>query len=95
MLSGFQGIVGNIPMTALGFATLYLQLLGISDFWASMMVSLGMGAHACGGLIGGWLGDVAARHYPNHGRIAVCQLSVVLGETPRTPRLPSPSGLRV
>lgn len=32
-----------------------------------------------GGLIGGLLGDWAAQRSPNHGRIAVCQLSVSMG----------------
>ena len=29
--------------------------------------------------MGGWLGDVAARKFPNHGRIVVCQFSVASG----------------
>ena len=74
-----QGIVGNIPAAALGFQTLYLQLLGISPAWASIAVSTGMAFHAAGGLLGGWIGDAAARLSPRHGRIAACQVSVVLG----------------
>jgi MFS family permease len=74
-----QGIVGNIPAAALGFQTLYLQLLGISPAWASVAVSVGMAAHAGGGLLGGWIGDVAARASPRHGRILACQASVLLG----------------
>ena len=34
---------------------------------------------ALGGLLGGWLGDVAARWSSTHGRIIVCQLSVGFG----------------
>jgi MFS family permease len=74
-----QGIVGNVPAAALGFQTLYLQLLGISPAWASIAVSAGMAFHAAGGLLGGWIGDVAARASPRHGRIFACQVSVVLG----------------
>lgn len=74
-----QGIVGNVPMAALAFQTLYLQLLGIPSSWASAAVSAGFGAHALGGLIGGALGDAAARWSPRHGRVLVCQASVVLG----------------
>ena len=33
-----QGIVGNIPWNALVFFTLYLQLLGMSDFHASLLM---------------------------------------------------------
>ncbi|KAK9841289.1 hypothetical protein WJX74_003225 [Apatococcus lobatus] len=74
-----QGIVGNIPWSAMVFLTLYFQLMGMSDFAASLVVSLFFGATAVGGLIGGWLGDLAALSYPNHGRIAVTQFSVALG----------------
>ena len=75
----FQGIVGNVPGAALGFQTLYLQLLGVSAAWASALVSASMGAHAAGGLLGGWVGDAAARWSPRHGRILACQASVVMG----------------
>lgn len=74
---GGQGIVGNIPGTALGFVTLYVQLLGLSDLSAGVMVALGMAANAVGGLLGGWLGDLASRASPNHGRILVCQISII------------------
>lgn len=33
-----QGIIGNIPGQALAFLTLYLQLLGLSNFHASLLV---------------------------------------------------------
>ena len=36
-------------------------------------------AQAFGGPLGGWLGDVAARKFPNHGRIVICQFSVASG----------------
>lgn len=39
-----QGIVGSIPWTALVFFTLYLQLLGMSDFAASVLMSLFLGS---------------------------------------------------
>ncbi|KAK9861788.1 hypothetical protein WJX84_005582 [Apatococcus fuscideae] len=74
-----QGIVGNIPWSAMVFLTLYFQLMGMSDLAASLVVSLFFGALAVGGLLGGWLGDKAALSYPNHGRIAVSQLSIGLG----------------
>jgi hypothetical protein len=98
------------------FFTLYLQLIGMSDFDAALLyvsdasaspVSTsfefclrmrhagcqGTGAHlvtlllqalflggtAFGGLLGGWIGDIAARSYPNHGRILATQFSVVAG----------------
>ena len=39
-----QGIVGSIPWTALVFFTLYLQLLGMSDFAASVLMALFLGS---------------------------------------------------
>lgn len=74
-----QGIIGNIPGQALAFLTLYLQLLGISDFYASLLVSLMMLAHALGGQLGGWLGDLAAHALPKAGRVIICQFSVAAG----------------
>ncbi len=127
-----QGIVGSIPWTALVFFTLYLQLLGMSDFAASVLMSLFLGStgqhrpfHACntkalrvtpalcsplkegrspyctpiktvnqrksmftdapsviaalGGLLGGYVGDYAAKGWPHHGRIFACQFSVAIG----------------
>jgi MFS family permease len=74
-----QGIVGSIPWMALVYVTLYLQLLGMSDFQASLLMALFLGATAVGGLLGGAVGDRAAERWPNHGRIAVTQFSVFIG----------------
>ena len=105
-----QGIVGSIPWTALVFFTLYLQLLGMSDFAASVLMALFLGSTgapsslrievyvvlltdgnyiatvtstqyraALGGLLGGYVGDLAARRHPHHGRIYACQFSVAIG----------------
>ena len=71
--------MGNIPGQAMAFLTLYLQLLGIDNFRASLLVSVGMLAHAVGGQLGGLIGDVAAKGAPKWGRIFVCQVSVVAG----------------
>ena len=32
-----------------------------------------------GGLLGGWIGDCAARRFPDHGRIVATQFSVIVG----------------
>ena len=44
LLNVAQGIVGSIPWTALVFFTLYLQLLGMTDFAASVLMSLFLGS---------------------------------------------------
>jgi hypothetical protein len=36
-------------------------------------------AAALGGLLGGYVGDVAATRWPHHGRIWACQFSVFIG----------------
>lgn len=74
-----QGIVGALPWNALVFLTLYLQTIGMSDAAASFLVSLFLGGTALGGLLGGALGDLASAAFPDTGRIAVCQLSVIAG----------------
>ena len=61
------------------FLTLYFQLLGMSDFAASLQIGLLLGSSAVGGLLGGWIGDKAGARWPDKGRIAVCQFSVFTG----------------
>ena len=34
---------------------------------------------ALGGLLGGYVGDLAAKRHPHHGRIFACQFSVAVG----------------
>lgn len=43
-----QGILGTIPWTAIVFLTLYLQLIGMSDFAASALMSLFLTGTAAG-----------------------------------------------
>lgn len=74
-----QGVVGSTPWNALGFLTMYLQLLGFSDLSASVVQGFFGGANAFGAYLGGWVGDRAARLSPDHGRILVCQFSVAVG----------------
>ena len=64
----------------MAFLTLYLQLLRMDNFRASLLVSMGMLAHAAGGQLGGFIGDYAAGRAPKWGRIFICQLSVIAGE---------------
>lgn len=71
--------MGSIPWSALVFLTLYFQLLGMSNFQAASLNSLFLGANAVGALLGGLVGDAAARSHPSHGRILVCQFSVAVG----------------
>jgi hypothetical protein len=74
-----QGIVGSIPYASLVFLTLYLQLLGMSDAAAGALVALYLVGGGLGGLLGGYVGDIAAKSWPNHGRVVVTQFSVAVG----------------
>ena len=51
-----QGIVGSMPWNAMVFITLWLQLLGFSDFAASLLMALFALGSALGGLLGGAIG---------------------------------------
>ena len=75
----FQGILGSTPWNALVFLTVYLQLIGFSNFSASLAVAFFQAGAALGGVVGGAVGDWAATISPGHGRIYVCQFSVSMG----------------
>lgn len=74
-----QGILGSTPWNALVFLTRYLQLIGFSNLGASLAVSCFQGGAALGGVVGGVIGDWAAKRNANHGRILACQFSVFMG----------------
>ena len=71
-----QGIVGTMPWNATAFLTLWLQLLGFSDWHASVLSAAFYGACSAGAFLGGFVGDRAARCAPNSGRITTAQVSV-------------------
>ncbi len=52
-----QGIVGSTPWNAMVFFTLWLQLLGFTDYSASVLMALFAGGCAIGSALGGYLGD--------------------------------------
>ena len=51
-----QGIVGSTPWNAMVFFTLWLQLLGFSDYSASLLMAIFAGGCALGSALGGFLG---------------------------------------
>ena len=51
----------------------------MSALGASTLVALFMAGVAIGGLLGGYLGDLAAIKWPMHGRIVIAQISVAVG----------------
>ena len=53
--------------------------VGFSDIAASSTVAWHSVGSACGGAVGGYLGDYAATRLPNTGRVRVAQMSIVGG----------------
>jgi MFS family permease len=72
-----QGIFGTIPGAAFSFITMYFQYIGISDFAAALVISLHVIGDACGGLLGGVIGDALAAWSPRYGRALTAQISAV------------------
>jgi MFS family permease len=74
-----QGIAGTIPWNSILFIVFWLEEIGIGGLLAGIsfaMVALGA---AFGNLFGGFLGDKAAKKYPDKGRIMIAQISVFSG----------------
>ncbi|KAK9843749.1 hypothetical protein WJX81_004878 [Elliptochloris bilobata] len=73
-----EHVVGTISWSS-GYRTMYFQLLGFSTTATGIMVQFTTAGAAAGFLIGGYIGDAAAKRYPNAARPAIIQLSLVLG----------------
>lgn len=70
-----QGVTGSFPWSALSFAPMWLELIGFSHNETALVMSMFVVAGSLGGLFGGKMGDVLARHFPNAGRIVLSQIS--------------------
>ena len=62
-----QGIVGGMPWIAMGYITMFLQLLGFSDWLAGLLTALFWGGTVVGNLLGGVAGDLLVRRLPHAG----------------------------
>lgn len=82
LLLVLQGVVGGVPWSAMSFLPLYWTAIGFTNLQAGRL----MLAHGFGGVFGsvfsGLLGDAAARHFPDRGRVYVALASVALGIPP-------------
>ena len=61
-----QGVVGTMPWVAMGFMTLYLQLLGFTDMNAAMLVALFSLGGALGSFSGGYIGAPGSLSHGHH-----------------------------
>ncbi|KAK4264904.1 hypothetical protein QN277_026022 [Acacia crassicarpa] len=74
-----QGIPGSFPMSALSFATLWLELIGFSHKETAFLWTLFVLARSFGSFFGGYMGDVLSQRLPNTGRIMLSQISSASG----------------
>lgn len=76
LLITLHGIFGAIPYHAFGFLTLWFQSGGTASAGTAALLasSLQLGLMV-GSLLGGWLGDDAARFSPRYGRVSLAQLA--------------------
>jgi MFS family permease len=74
-----QGVVGSIPWNGIFFMILWWEYMGFDSLTAGLMFSLVAIGAAIGNLLGGWIGDRAARWRPKSGRLIAAQISVFSG----------------
>ena len=67
MICNVQGIVGSTPWNAMVFFTLWLQLLGFTDYSASVLMALFALGCAIGSAVGGYLGQ-SPNAFPAFGK---------------------------
>ncbi|KAK6791981.1 hypothetical protein RDI58_011062 [Solanum bulbocastanum] len=70
-----QGVSGSFPWSSLSFTPMWLELIGFSHKTTALLLTLFNVALSIGGLFGGKMGDVLAKHFPNSGRIILSQIS--------------------
>jgi MFS family permease len=74
-----QGVAGSIPWNGIFFMVLWWEFMGFDPLTAGLMFSLVAVGAAIGNLMGGWIGDRAAKWRPRSGRIIAAQISVFSG----------------
>jgi len=75
----FQGVTGGIPWSALAFKIMFLRYVGMSSQQINLLVGATVIPRILGGMVGGFVGDYAARASPRHGRAWVGQFAVGCG----------------
>lgn len=71
-----QGIAGSFPWSGLfSFGPMWLELIGFSHETTALLMTTFIVANSLGGLFGGKMGDILARHLPNSGRVILSQIS--------------------
>ena len=74
-----QGIVGSIPWSGILFMIIWFQYIGFDPLTSGLMFSMIAIGAAFGSLLGGLIGDKAAKWRPKRGRLIIAQISVFSG----------------
>jgi len=74
-----QGLAGSIPWNGLLFLTTWFEFVGFGPLVAGLLFAVLATGAAVGELLGGWLGDRAAKWSPNRGRVMIAQISGISG----------------
>ncbi|PUZ70065.1 hypothetical protein GQ55_2G194800 [Panicum hallii var. hallii] len=70
-----QGVAAQVPLSALTFMAMWLELVGFTHWETTVITSLNSLSLGLGSLLAGFAGDLAARRFPYTGRIALAQVS--------------------
>ncbi|KAF8650183.1 hypothetical protein HU200_064038 [Digitaria exilis] len=70
-----QDAASQVPWSALTFMAMWLELVGLTHWETTVVTTLNCLSNGLGSLLAGVAGDLAARRFPDTGRIAVAQVS--------------------
>ncbi len=79
MIIVFQGMAGSIPWNGIFFMIIWFEYIGFDPLIAGLLFSIIAIGAAVGNLLGGLIGDRAAKWRPKSGRIIIAQISVASG----------------
>lgn len=74
-----QGVAGSIPWNGILLMVTWLEYVGFSPMIAGLLFAVVAVGAAIGNLLGGYIGDFAAKRSPNKGRLIIAQISVFSG----------------
>ncbi|KAF8661247.1 hypothetical protein HU200_057091 [Digitaria exilis] len=69
-----QGAASQLPWSALTFMAMWLELVGLTHWETTVVTTLKCLSTGLGSLLAGATGDVAARRFPDTGRVALAQV---------------------
>jgi MFS family permease len=79
MIIVLQGMAGSIPWNGIFFMIIWFEYIGFDPLTSGLIFSVIAIGAALGNLLGGVIGDKAAKWRPKSGRILTAQISVAFG----------------